>query len=50
MVVELAVAVSLPVWLVVEEIARIRAQRNPAVEREVAAPKPRREAALPAKA
>jgi hypothetical protein len=51
MVVELVVAISLPVWLCVEEIARIRAQRpRPATDREPTSWKPRREAALSAKA
>jgi hypothetical protein len=51
MVVEILVAVSLPLWLCAEEIARIRAQRpHPAPNREVTARESRREAALPAKA
>jgi hypothetical protein len=51
MVVEFVLAVSLPVWLCVEEIARIRAERPRRVaERETPVRKPRREAALPAKA
>jgi hypothetical protein len=51
MVVELLVAVSLPVWLCVEEIARIRAQRpRPAAAREATVRPSRRETALPAKA
>jgi hypothetical protein len=49
MVVEILVAVSLPVWLCVEEIARIRSQRSrPAVDRAVTARESPREAVLPA--
>ena len=52
MLLEIAIGVSLPVWLCVEEIARIRAQRPRAVaERQTTTVRePRREAALPAKA
>ena len=51
MLLEIAVAVSLPVWLCVEEIARIRAQRpHPVAARKPATREPRGEAALPAKA
>jgi hypothetical protein len=49
MVVEILVAVSLPVWLCAEEIARIRSQRpRPVVDREAVARDSRREAVLPA--
>ena len=52
MLLEIAIAVSLPVWLCVEEIARIRALRAQPVAdgQTTTAREPRREAALPAKA
>jgi hypothetical protein len=52
MLLEIAIAVSLPVWLCVEEIARIRAQRpRPVADpRTITVREPRREGALAAKA
>jgi hypothetical protein len=51
MVVELILAVGLPLWLCIEEVMRIRAQRPRPATRPAAPPwKARREAALSAKA
>ena len=51
MLVELVVAVSLPLWLCVEELARIRAQgAGHAPATKAAVQEPRRQGALPAKA